>query len=144
MPSMVMVAAAAVEGAKQAGSTAIEAGRIFQSGGIDGLILYALLIGTFLLFLALCGTVYLNSRDRHRTEERIDAISAQCAAQAEGFTRAAVEFADAGKELASAMASANSADMAFKTAMGTLIPELQRRVEEIERARAALGRPPTT
>ena len=101
-----------------------EQARVFSSAGIDGLILWALVLSTFLLFLALCWALWmLRSKDR------------ECAAQSKAFAEAAVVQADANKQLATAIASSHAADMGFKQAMFATYPDLEAKMKAVEAAR---------
>jgi cbb3-type cytochrome oxidase subunit 3 len=58
-----MAAQAPSTGAVQeAGKAAVDVGHIFGQGGTDGLILYALILGTFLMFIVALGAVWLAFR----------------------------------------------------------------------------------
>lgn len=116
-----MASSATVEAA---GNSAAEVGRVFQSAGIDGLILYALLFAPVLLFVALLLVMWLQSRERVGWTKAVELIA-----------EAGKEQADANRELATAIASVNSADQAFKAAMFSLYPELEKRIQEAEAKR---------
>jgi hypothetical protein len=114
--------------------TISEQGRLFSGAGIDGLVLWALILGTSMMFAALVTVLVLASRSAARS-------SADANARAQGYADAGRLQADALKELATAFASSHSADMAFKQAMFALYPDLEKLVREIEERRAAQPQP---
>lgn len=105
-------------------SSGVEAtGRVFASGGIDGLILFALVLGTFLFAAALGWALWM-----------LRAANRECSGQSKAFADAGHVQAEANKELATAVASMASSDMTFKQAMAATIVDLRHRLEEIEAA----------
>ena len=111
--------------ADSAGKAVTDVGKIFGSAGIDGLILYALLIGSFLLFLALMLTLWLQSRERGRLA---DAAEKRIA----GFTDAALATAEAVKELATAVTSTASSNMTFQQTLGSQLVSATHKLSDCE------------
>lgn len=111
---------------KDVGQATVEVGRVFGAGGADGLILYASVLSAFFLFLTLGLTLWLNHRERTaRAKDQLDQSSA--------FATAADKSAEAMKELATAIASAASADMTFKQTMVPMLEAMDRRMQTVER-----------
>lgn len=52
---------------KEVADATVEVGRIFGQGGTDGLILYALILCTFLMFLVAVASVWLSHRQSERS-----------------------------------------------------------------------------
>lgn len=120
--------------AAEAGKMIGEQGRLFGSAGIDGLILWAMLIGSLLLFAGLMVTLWLQSKERARAEAVLTAQADRHAKQVEGFTAAALATAEAVKDLSTAVTSAASADMTFKQAMGAHLIDCKGRLDRLERS----------
>lgn len=100
----------------------VEAGRVFGTGGTDGLILYAFVLLAFFSFLALIVTLWLHSKERTRASVAAEKMAAD-------FAAAAASSAEASKELATAVASAASADLTFKAAMAGQLDRLDREAQ---------------
>lgn len=109
--------------AKAAADTTVEVGRVFESGGIDGLILYALLVAVLLVALLGGITIWALLRSIRDKDQK-------CHEQAQLFAKASLEASEALKDVATAIASAASADITFKQTMASFI----------ERAEVALAR----
>jgi len=99
------------------GRTATDVGNIFGKGGTDGLILYALIIGTFLMFLAFLYSQWSASRERVQLSKEREAKDKVLADLTTDFSAASKETAEALKTLATAVASAASSDMTHKAMM---------------------------
>jgi hypothetical protein len=121
--------------ANEVAQTVQETGRLFGSAGIDGLVLWALLIGSLLLFAGLMFSLWLNSRERARAETAIMQQGERHAEQVKGFTDAALATAEAVKDLATAVSSSASADMTFKQVMANQIVDCEGRMRTLEAQR---------
>jgi hypothetical protein len=108
---------------KDVAQTTVEVGRVFGAAGTDGLILYALFLGTLMMAVILGWVLWLNHRERTRA-------ASDLLTQSTTFAAASDKTAEASKEVASALASSASADMTFKQ---TLIPIVQRLDERLTR-----------
>jgi hypothetical protein len=115
--------------------TVQETGRLFGSAGIDGLVLWALLIGSLLLFAGLMFALWLNSRERIRSENAILQQGLRHAEAVKGFTDAALATAEAVKDLATAVSSSASADMTFKHVMANQLTDCEGRMRALEAGR---------
>ena len=98
-----------------------ETGRVFASGGIDGLILFALVLGTFLFAIGLMWSLWML---RQQTRDSADGLRK--------MAEAAHAQAEANKDLATAIAAVGSADMTFKQALASSYAELRERIAELE------------
>lgn len=97
---------------------ATEVGQVFAQGKTDGLILYALVLISFFLFLALILVIWSNSRERR-------ACSEDSRQQAVAFAAASKETAEALKDLATAIASTGSAETAFKQVLSPVLSRVE-------------------
>lgn len=104
--------------AKEAGKAAVDVGNIFGQGGTDGLILYALILGTFLMFIMGVVTIFLLLRALHAKEK-------SCAETNTAFAAAANESAEALRELATSIASKNATDTAHHAALTGVMARLE-------------------
>lgn len=111
--------------ARDVSGAAVDVGKVFQSGGADGLILYASVLSAFFLFLILGLTLWLTHRERTRAASDLLSQSTQ-------FANAADKTAEAMKEAATAIASAASADMTFKQTLTPMIERLDDRLSRLE------------
>lgn len=92
----------------------VEVGRVFGNGGTDGLILYALILATFLMFLALIVVLMLAFRAINRRDQMFADQSAM-------FAGASKENAEALTKLSTAIVSKEATDGAYRSALtGTL------------------------
>lgn len=89
------------------GRATVEVGRVFGNGGTDGLILYALILATFLMFLAIVIVATLC----FRAIARKDANSAEVA---KAFAEASNDSAGALRELATTIAAQGATDAAHR------------------------------
>lgn len=92
----------------------VEVGRVFGGGGTDGLILYALILAVFLMFLALCAFAML----LRRSLQSLDT-------QSKSFATAGEKTADSLKELASAIASNSAQDQSHQMMVAQTLGRLE-------------------
>jgi hypothetical protein len=114
------------------GKTTVETGRIFQSGGIDGLVLFALILGTAFMFGALIWALWQWQRAVTKQAE-------SCQAQAEAFAKSGEEMADALRDLATALAAGSSAELTFKTAIANLLERAERTIHTANTEKGKAG-----
>lgn len=104
-----------------AGKAAVEVGQVFAKGGTDGLILYALILGTFLMFLVAIAAVWFSHR-AHTVKDRqmADALAAKDKLNAEQ-TAAFIASADRQSDALTRLAEATATQTAVQAAQtGTL------------------------
>lgn len=110
----------------ETGKAAADVGQVFVQGKTDGLILYALILGTFLMFLVAVAVLYFGSRERIKAAEK-------CAEQAKAFADASLESSEALRDVATALASTGSANLAFQQSQAGLMQRLEIHLERAER-----------
>ena len=103
---------------RETGKAVTDVGQIFGQGGTDGLILYALLIGTFLMFLLGCITIWFLVR-------LVQSKDAAFQEQSNQFATAAKESAEAMRELATATAAKVATDTAHQSALTAIMARLE-------------------
>lgn len=103
---------------EQAGKTVVDVGSIFGSAGTDGLILYALILGTLLMFLMGASTIFFLLRALRSQSEL-------CGKQSERFSQATETVGEAMRELATAIASKSSADNAHQTSIIAIMARME-------------------
>lgn len=96
------------------GRTTAEVGRIFGESGTDGLILYALILATFLMFLAVVSLSLL----LRRTLTSLDT-------QAKSFIEASQEVAAALKELAAATSASSAGAQSHQLSVANVLSRLE-------------------
>ena len=120
-------AATASSASQVAGSSAVEVGHIFAGGGTDGLILYALVLSDFLMFLALVATLIITSRTTN-------VLSKNCHDEGVEFASASKDAAGALRELAQSISSKAAGDAAHQAAISALMGQmLSEKARERER-----------
>lgn len=112
---------------KATGEAAVEVGKVFGTGGTDGLILYALILATFLMFLALVFVLVFSSRTIKASQENERAL-------AQVFREASGETAEALRELATSVATTAASDATrqiHEEAAASRIESALRRIEPL-------------
>jgi flagellar biosynthesis/type III secretory pathway M-ring protein FliF/YscJ len=121
-----MSTAATAEVTKGTAEAVVQTGRVFGEGGTDGLILYALILATFLMFLVAVFILWIGYRERKSLMEAKSAADADLA-------QAQRESAEALKEVATAVASSASADMTFKQSATAILGRVEVLLGRMER-----------
>jgi hypothetical protein len=111
--------------ARDAGQAAVEVGRVFGEGGTDGLILYALILATFLMFLALVIITIYSFR-------AIGKMQTTAAEQTKAFADASDTVAEALRELASSIAAQAAADGAHQSSLGNILGRCESVLSRLE------------
>lgn len=104
-----------------AGAT-VEAGRVFSSGGIDGLILWAMILGTFLMFLVAAFAVWIAFRSHNLA---FKAMEAQRVSNGEIFARKDDLNQEQTKMFIESVDRTGSAVQALAVAMASMVQEHQ-------------------
>lgn len=111
--------------AQAAGDAAVQVGQVFGQGGTDGLILYALILATFLMFLALVVVLVLAFRAINR------ATSASLE-QGKAFAEASNEGANALRQLATATAEKVATDATHRANLANTLARLENVLARVE------------
>ena len=109
---------------KAVADATVEVGRVFGEGGTDGLILYALILATFLMFLAVIAVVLLLRRSMASLDN-----------QAKAFASASEKSAAALTELATALADASGQDRAHQQMVAMTLGQLQPLIADLNKRR---------
>jgi hypothetical protein len=96
----------------------VEVGHVFGNGGTDGLILYALILATFLMFLALIAVLILSFRAMTRRDQMV-------ADQSNAFADASRNTADALTKLSVAIGTKEAADGTYRTGLTSTLARLE-------------------
>lgn len=105
----------------------VEVGRVFGGGGTDGLILYALILSCFLMFLALIAVLILAFRAINRRDTMF-------ASQSSEFADASRETAKALTALATATATKESSDIAYRTTFTATLARVEGVLARLDQA----------
>lgn len=108
----------AVEAVEKTGGAAVKVGQVFGQGGTDGLILYALILATFLMFLALVIIAVMSFRTIARA-------SGDAKEQATAFAEASNETAGALRELAKQLAATGAANAAHAISIAATLARVE-------------------
>lgn len=107
----------------------VQVGQVFGQGGTDGLILYALILATFLMFLALIMVLILAFR-------AIGKRDTQFAEQSSEFAEASKETATALSSLAAAIAAKDAGDQVFRAGNTATLARVEGELARRDAARA--------
>jgi hypothetical protein len=120
----------------------VETGRVFSGGGIDGLILYALVLSTFLMFLVAVAAVWLGHRSATRkTELTNSAFAAKDSLNADQ-TRMFIESMDRTAAAVSSLAVSVASDLPERAAQAATLARIGETDVEIRALLAQLNRAP--
>lgn len=114
------------------GKATTDVGQVFVQGKTDGLILYALVLLAFFLFLALVWTSWLNSGER-KSQHAAQLESDKARAEANKASAAAsLEASEALRDVATALASTSSANMTFQATMASIMARQELVLQRME------------
>lgn len=102
-----------------------ETGRIFQSGGIDGLVLFALILGTFLMFLVAIGAVWWGHRSSTKKTELTNAAFEAKDKQMEALTNSFIASMDRTAAAVSALSVSVANDLQERAATGAVLARIE-------------------
>lgn len=118
--------------ARSIGGSAVDVGHVFQSGQTDGLILYAMILGTFLMFLIAVGLAFLILRilKNHSTAMALaQADHATAMARKDehitGNTKLMIEVVDRNAVAMSALSVSVAQDVRERAAAGQTLAEIK-------------------
>lgn len=120
----------------------VETGRVFSGGGIDGLILYALVLSTFLMFLVAVAAVWLGHRSATRKTELTNAAFAAKDALNVDQTRMFIESMDRTAAAVSSLAVSVASDLPERAASAATLARMGETDVEIRALLAKLNRAP--
>lgn len=125
---------------KAVADATVETGRVFQTGGIDGLVLYALVLSTFLMFLITLGTVWFAFRALDKkTRLNNDAFAKKDALNADQ-TKGFIESMDRTASSLSALAVAVSGDLQERAATAVTLARMEGTDAELKALLSRLDR----
>jgi hypothetical protein len=110
--------------AGEAGKTAVEIGHIFGQSA-DGLILYAMILGTMLMFAIAALALWFGYRNNVKAADERLRMADTHAAQAKAFVDASNAASDALKDAATAIAASASANMTFQQSQAGMMERLE-------------------
>lgn len=109
----------------KSGDQAVEVGRVFAQGGIDGLVLYALILATFLMFIVAISAVIIG----YRAAERKAKINAEAFAKKDQLnndqTKMFVESLDRVAGTISALSVSIAGDLQERAATAAVLARME-------------------